>query len=191
MLYYGGGRNDEDARKARTIVHNGNTVAFIGCNPAGPAPAWATTDQAGSAKCDDTFIAQEIQRLKAAGDVVVMSLQYQEYYQYDAPADQVAFFGKYAQMGADLVMGSQAHQPQGFAFTGNAFIHYGIGNIFFDQMDALATRQMFADKLIFYEGRHVSTVLFTGLNEDYSRPRPMTPAERSAFLQTIFKASGW
>jgi hypothetical protein len=191
MLYYGGGRNDEDARKAKTITHNGNTVAFIGCNPAGPAPAWATTDQAGSAKCDDTFIAQEIQRLKAAGNVVVMSLQYQEYYQYDAPADQVAFFGKYAQMGADLVMGSQAHQPQGFAFTGNAFIHYGIGNIFFDQMDALATRQMFADKLIFYEGRHVSTVLFTGLNEDYSRPRPMTPAERSAFLQTIFKASGW
>jgi hypothetical protein len=34
-------------------------------------------------------------------------------------------------------------------------------------------------------------VLFTGLIEDYSRPRPMTDAERANFLQTIFKASGW
>ncbi len=103
----------------------------------------------------------------------------------------MAFFKKYADMGADLVMGSQAHQPQGFAFTNKTFIHYGIGNLFFDQMDDIATRQMFADKLIIYDGRHLSTILFTGLSEDYSRPRPMTGDERAAFLKTIFGASGW
>ena len=64
-------------------------------------------------------------------------------------------------------------------------------HLFFDQMDDMATRQMFADKLIIYDGRHLSTVLFTGLSEDYSRPRPMTADERAAFLKTIFKASGW
>jgi poly-gamma-glutamate synthesis protein (capsule biosynthesis protein) len=53
--------------------------------------------------------------------------------------------------------------------TGSAFIHYGLGNLFFDQMDSIATRQMFADRLIFYGGRHISAVLFTGLIEDFSR----------------------
>jgi poly-gamma-glutamate synthesis protein (capsule biosynthesis protein) len=90
-----------------------------------------------------------------------------------------------------MVMGSQAHQPQAFGFTGSAFIHYGYGNLYFDQMDATPTRQMFADKIILYNGKHLSTVLFTGLIEDSSRPRPMTAAERVAFLTTIFRASGW
>src|SRR5207237_9914732 len=130
-------------------------------------------------------------QLKRNASVVIMTSQYQEYYEYIPPNDQIAFFQKYAQDGADLVMGSQAHQPQGFNFTGSAFIHYGIGNLFFDQMDSIDTRRMFADKMIVYNGKHISTVLFTGLNEDYSRPRPMTPAERAEFLQTIFKASGW
>jgi poly-gamma-glutamate synthesis protein (capsule biosynthesis protein) len=66
-----------------------------------------------------------------------------------------------------------------------------LGNLFFDQMQSLGTRQMFADKLIIYQGRLLSVQLFTGLIEDYARPRPMTPAERTAFLKTIFKASGW
>jgi len=88
-------------------------------------------------------------------------------------------------------MGSQAHWPQGFAFTDQTFIHYGIGNLFFDQMDQLGTRQMFADKIIIYNGKHLSTVLFSGLLENYSRPRPMTPDERIALLQAVFRASGW
>ncbi len=189
--YFGGGRNDQDARKALIVNNNGNTLAFIGCNPVGPSPAWAAPKRPGAANCDDNFLSQEIPRLKTVANVVVMTIQYQEYYQYSPSLDQAAFFKKYAALGADLVMGSQAHQPQGFAFTGSAFIHYGIGNLFFDQMDSLATRQMFADKLIVYNGKHLSTVLFTGLSEDYSRPRPMTADERAAFLQTVFKASGW
>jgi len=93
--------------------------------------------------------------------------------------------------GADIVIGSQAHQPQGFAFNGESFIHYGIGNLFFDQMDFIENRQMFADKLILYEGRHISTVLFTGLMEDYAQPNPMSPEDRAAFLAMMFAESGW
>jgi hypothetical protein len=189
--YFGGGRNTADARKAAILVSNGNTIAFVGCNPVGPPGAWATDTRPGAARCDDDFLRQEIPRLKGIADVVIMTIQYQESYQYGAPPDQVAFFRKYAQMGANLVMGSQAHQPQGFAFADGAFIHYGIGNLFFDQMWSIGTRQMFADKIYIYNGRHLSTALFTGLIEDYARPRPMTAQERATFLRTIFRASGW
>jgi poly-gamma-glutamate synthesis protein (capsule biosynthesis protein) len=188
---FGGGRNADQARQALIRDHNGNSVAFIGCNPAGPRGAWAGVDSPGAAFCDDDFLRAEIARLKLMGKVVIMTLQYNEYYSYAPPQDQIAFFAKYADFGADLVMGSQAHQPQGFGFTQHTFIHYGLGNLYFDQMDALGTRQMFADKLILYQGRHLSTVLFTGLIEDYARPRPMNAEERAGFLLTIFRASGW
>ncbi len=191
IVYFGGGRNTQDARKGIVVSNNGNRVAFVGCNPVGPAPDWAKDDRVGAAKCDEDFLSKEIPRLKTLADVVIMTIQYDEYYQYDVPVDQVKYFHKFADMGANLVMGSQAHWPQGFAFTDQTFIHYGIGNLFFDQMDQLGTRQMFADKIIIYNGNHLSTVLFSGLLENYSRPRPMTPDERIALLQAVFRASGW
>ncbi len=189
--YFGGGRNTQDARKALIVTHNGNTIAFIGCNVAGPKPAWATESRPGAAQCDDDYLSKEIPRLKGIANVVVMTLQYFEYYQYDAPKDQIQFFQKYADWGANMVMGSQGHWPQGFAVTDHSFIHYGVGNLFFDQMDQIGTRQTFVDKFIIYNGRLISIVLFTGMLEDYSRPRPMTFDERTDLLQTVFKASGW
>jgi poly-gamma-glutamate synthesis protein (capsule biosynthesis protein) len=44
---------------------------------------------------------------------------------------------------------------------------------------------------VFYDGRHISTELLTGLIEDYARPRPMTTDERADFLARLFAASGW
>jgi hypothetical protein len=34
--YFGGGANLEDARKPALFTHNGNRIAFIGCNSIGP-----------------------------------------------------------------------------------------------------------------------------------------------------------
>ncbi|GAB4553695.1 MAG: hypothetical protein OHK0023_23000 [Anaerolineae bacterium] len=192
--YFGGGANADDARRAAIVAHNGNKIAFIGCNPVGPRGAWATESRPGAAQCEDGYLAQELARLRSVADIVVMTIQFQEYYRYDVPKVQQDFFRKYAAMGAHVVIGSQAHQPQGFAFTAwedGAFIHFGVGNLFFDQMQSLGTRQMFADKLVVYQGKLISVQLFTGIIEDYARPRPMNATERVNFLKTIFRASGW
>jgi poly-gamma-glutamate synthesis protein (capsule biosynthesis protein) len=76
-------------------------------------------------------------------------------------------------------------------FYQGRFIHYGLGNLFFDQMQALELRQEMIDRHVFYAGRHVSTELLTALLEDFAQPRPMTSDEREAFLRKIFTASGW
>ncbi|MDP3184887.1 MAG: CapA family protein, partial [Anaerolineales bacterium] len=91
------------------------------------------------------------------------------------------------------VNGSQAHLPQAMEFYDGAFIHYGLGNLFFDQMDipVAGTRREFIDRQIFYAGKYISTELLTAMLEDYARPRPMTASERTQFLQDIFSASGW
>jgi poly-gamma-glutamate synthesis protein (capsule biosynthesis protein) len=80
-------------------------------------------------------------------------------------------------------------------FYSGAFVHYGLGNFFFDQMWSDGTRQGFVDRLTFYEGRLLSIDLRTIINEEYGRPRPMTvgdpepAADRARFLQMIFDLS--
>ncbi len=190
MQWYGGGRNLEDAARAATFDHNGNRIAFVGCNPVGPANDWALADAAGSRPCDGTLPGQ-IAQLRAEGSVVFATLQYNEHYVYYAPPDQQAAFAELAAAGANVVSGSQAHHAQTFAFDDGTFIHYGPGNLFFDQMDMMGTRQTFVPTYVIHDGRLISVELWTGLIENWARPRVMTAEERADLLQTVFAAGGW
>jgi poly-gamma-glutamate synthesis protein (capsule biosynthesis protein) len=94
------------------------------------------------------------------------------------------------------VSGSQAHYPQMMEFYDGAFIHYGLGNLFFDQMGDQnwmppGIRREFFDRYVIYDGKLISAELITALLEDYSRPRLMNEDERAGFLQDYFYYSGW
>ncbi len=187
---FGGGRNATEAATPLLLEHNGNRIALVGCNYFGPAYAWATDVSAGSGICGPEFLDQ-VRELKEQGYTVIATQQYTEYYQYAAPPDQAADFEEIAAAGADAVSGSQGHHAMGFEFSGDSFIHYGLGNLFFDQMDMLGTRQAFVDTYSVYDGRLVNVALWTGLIENYFLPRLMTAEEREQTLQTVFEASGW
>jgi poly-gamma-glutamate synthesis protein (capsule biosynthesis protein) len=105
--------------------------------------------------------------------------------------NQIESFRGAAEAGAVIVNGSQAHRPQTMEFYAGSFIHYGLGNLFFDQMHSLPLRQEFLDRHVFYAGRHISIELLTALLEDYAQPRPMNPQERAELLAEIFEVSGW
>jgi hypothetical protein len=191
-LYYGGGADLDEGRQAITIEHNGNRLAFVGCNAKGGSFAQASAKHAGAAACDGDWMADEIAQLSSEGYLPIATFQHFEYYTYQAQPDQKRDFRKMAQAGAVIVSGSQAHQPQAFEFNNGALIHYGLGNLFFDQYDvSFACRQAFIDRHIFYDGRYIGTELLPILFVDYARPRPMTPDERNNLLQSVFKASGW
>jgi poly-gamma-glutamate synthesis protein (capsule biosynthesis protein) len=188
---FGGGANALEASLPFTVTHNGNRIGFVGCNPVGPQNAWATNDLPGAAYCTIESLTEAVAALAQQVDVVVVGLQYWEYYSYTATPLQVRDFAKVADAGAHIVSGSQGHHAQGFAFPAGRFVHYGLGNLFFDQMDQLGTRQTFVDRHVIYAGRHISTELWTGLMENYARPRLMDESERVDLLQTVFSASGW
>jgi poly-gamma-glutamate synthesis protein (capsule biosynthesis protein) len=191
--YYAAGYNEEDARKPLLLEDHGNKIAFIGCNPSGPELVWATELNPGVAKCDFEWMQAEIRKLRADGYQVIATMQYFEYYTPDPRPWQVEDFRGLAEAGAVIVSGSQAHKPQAFDFSGSSFIHYGVGNLFFDQMDipVVGTRREFLDRHVIYDGRYISTELLTAMLEDYARPRPMTLAERVPLLQEMFEESGW
>ncbi|MHB8280432.1 MAG: hypothetical protein ACYDIA_22715, partial [Candidatus Humimicrobiaceae bacterium] len=82
-----------------------------------------------------------------------------------------------------------AHQPMGFEVTGEGLICYGLGNIFFDQMQSLGTRQGIIAKHIFYNGKYISTQLIPTIIDDYCQPRPMNEAEKKELLKSLYEAS--
>jgi hypothetical protein len=189
--YFGGGRNLEEARQPAVFEHNGNRIAFLGCNPVGPAYVWATAERAGATPCDYDLLYAQIGDLRAQGILPIVTLQYWEEDRYDPTPQQISDFEALIDAGAILVSGSHAHHAQGFGFRNGHLIHFGVGNLFFDQMELLGNRQEFIDRHIFYAGRHISTELLTALLEDWSRPRPMTEEERLQLLQTVFQVSHW
>ena len=191
METFGGGRNLADAGAAALFEHHGNKIAFVGCNPVGPAFAWATEGGAGSNPCNYEAFYNQIRQLRDNGYLVIATLQYFEFYHYAPTAQQQVDFRALAEAGAAVVSGSQGHHAQGFDLYNGAFIHYGLGNLFFDQMDMLGTRQSFIDTYTIYDGALINVDLFTSLIENYCCPREMSTAERQQLLQAVFQASGW
>jgi poly-gamma-glutamate synthesis protein (capsule biosynthesis protein) len=191
-LYFGGGANLEDSRKAATIEHNGNRLAFIGCDAFYNDIAWATETEPGSAPCDLEYFKGEVRRLRDSNYLPIMTFQYYESYHYAPTPDQERDFRSMADAGAVIVSGSQAHSPQSFAFPDGSFVHYGLGNLFFDQYYLMPeTRDAFIDRHVFYDGRYLGTELITIVFEDNAQSRLMTPGERSTLLQMVFSNSIW
>jgi poly-gamma-glutamate synthesis protein (capsule biosynthesis protein) len=198
--YYGGGPNADEARQPVLMEVNGNKIAFMGCNGKRPekyAKANATTP--GAADCDYDFFVQQIRDVKAQGYMVIFTFQHEECYSHGPCFSHEEGFRAVADAGATVVSGSQAHYPHIMEFRGGAFIHYGLGNLFFDQMTYILpdgqvideTRREFMDRHVFYDGRYLGVELLTAMLEDYARPRPMTGPERVAFLSDYFFFSGF
>ena len=190
--YYGGGANFNQGRKPVIIEHNGNKLAFIGCNAKGGGFATANATNPGAVYCDWTWMEDKIAELQAEDYLPIATFQHFEYYSYAAQPNQIRDAQRMTSAGAVIVSGSQAHQPQAFEFSDNGIVHHGLGNLFFDQLDVSEpTRQGFIDQHIFYDGQHIGTELVTIYFIDYARARLMTPQERTALLTAVFSASGW
>jgi len=190
--YYGGGRNLAEGQQPAYFEHNGNKIAFIGCNAKPEGYATADVDYPGAVHCDMDAMTAQIKEVRANGYIPVVTFQHVEYYDYAASPYLVTDFHQVAEAGAAIVSGSQAHQPHAFEFYRGAFLHYGLGNLFFDQYgEGYAQRQAFIDRYVIYDGRVISTDLITIMFVDMARPRLMLPEERQDLLETIFYASGW
>jgi len=194
--YYGGGADLDDALKPLRLEHNGNLIAFIGCNPVDIGrPPVATEVKPGAAPCDHSFLSNTIEDLHELGYIVISTFQHQEYYSPEARPGQLEDFHRVADAGADIVSGSQAHFAQMMEFYNDSFIHYGLGNLFFDQMGDIpyypGIRREFIDRYVIYKNKVISVELLTTMLVDYSRPRFMTSEERASFLNEYFHHSGW
>lgn len=186
--FFGAGMTLREAEQATTFEINGNRIAFIGCN-AKPLSYLAATDgSAGVFHCGVERLSSSVRQLKSEGFNPIVTFQHDEVYSWNATPRMVEDFTAAAEAGAVIVSGSQGHQPQAMSFLGDdQFIHYGLGNLFFDQFGLMSdTDKAFIDRHIFYDNRYIGTELLTVKFTDYSTPRWMTDSERIAMLNQLF-----
>ncbi len=193
MHIVGGGRKLDAAREALILSHNGNQVAWLACNAVGPYYALVNEEPSalggprpGAAFCDRAWLADSLPVLAAQYDLVLLTLHYQEYESYTPTPRQQADYRAYAEWGADVVIGTAEHKPMTFEFYRTrrgetAFIHYGLGNLYFDQ-SFWGNKRFFLDTLYVYDSKLLGVELFPGLIDDRARPRLLTGDDQFNFL---------
>lgn len=188
--YYGGGHNKAEAQQPYLITHNGNRFAFLGCNGKEVGYAAASDTRPGAVHCDINLMKQQIRELRKQGIIPIVTFQHLEVFQVK-PIDAVREdFEAVRDAGAVIVSGSQSHIPMEFDVSATDFVHYGLGNLFFDQAFFLPeTAEAFIDRHVFYDGRYINTELLTIQFTNNALSRYMTPEERSQLLDRIFDVS--
>lgn len=147
--YFGGGLNLEDAKKPYVTEIKGTKIGFLGYNYYDSVVSknsipLASTTQPGANPYSEDQVKADIQSLREEVDIVIVDYQFQECWCYsegntvcyrpDAVPNQKKVFQQTAEWGADIVVGTQAHQPQGFEMGDDKAIFYGLGNLYFDQV---------------------------------------------------------
>jgi hypothetical protein len=162
---FGGGADSAAANEPAIFEVNSNKIAFIGCNSKHVGYPVATATTPGALDCQMDAMVSQIKSLAQRGYLPIVGIQHTEL-SYWYPSERMQReFAQLAQAGAVIVSGSEAHRPQTFSFgglDGNAFLHYGLGNLFFDQ-DTMGGdyTKAFIDRHVFYDGRYISTEVLT------------------------------
>jgi len=189
--YYGGGIDLNEAKQPLKITHNGNKIAFLGCNAKAPGYATASETTPGALHCNLDEQVEQIRSLTGNGYLVIFTFQHQEIYRWNPTEEMIADSRRIADAGATVVSGSQAHQPHLLEFYGDTLIHYGLGNLFFDQLGWFDdSNKAFLDRHIFYDGKYLGVELITAQFFNWSTPTLMTPEARTEMLERLFTESG-
>jgi len=193
IQFVGGGRTLANAREPLILNHNGSTIGWIACNHVGPYYALVNEDdnmlggvRPGGADCDANWLRDALPILSAEVDVVLVTVQYFEFEDYVPTAEQRIDYQTIADWGADVIVGTAEHKPMTFEYYQTrrgetAFIHYGLGNLFFDQT-FWGNMRFFMDTLYFYDGRLLTVEVFPGIIDDMAQPRLIEGEEQFNFL---------
>ncbi|MBR3228627.1 CapA family protein [Candidatus Saccharibacteria bacterium] len=164
----GGGKTADEAAIPLEISEKGNNITFLAYNL---STGGATYDNSpGANQYYEEKAVQDINAAKARGDFVLVDIQYYECSAYaseyedatcdyanSAAGDQVGFFRHLIDLGADMVVGTSAHQPQTYELYGNGVIYYGLGNLFFDQVWWPGTTRSLILANYYYEDKLLQT----------------------------------
>ena len=164
----GGGRNADAAAVPLEIKDKNNSITFLAYNLSTGGATYGNTPGANQYYEDNAV--SEINAAKERGDIVIVDIQYYECSAYaseyedptcdyadSAAGDQVGFFRHLIDLGADIVVGTSAHQPQTFELYGDGEIYYGLGNLFFDQVWWPGTTRSLVLEHYFYNGKILQT----------------------------------
>jgi poly-gamma-glutamate capsule biosynthesis protein CapA/YwtB (metallophosphatase superfamily) len=129
--YVGIGVNAEAAWAPYVTTVNGTSIAVIGVSQVAElASSWvATGTRPGEANAID--LAHTLAAVRAAkrlAKVVIVFMHWGTEGESCPDANQLALAPRLAAAGADIIIGSHAHELQGSGWLGHTFVAYGMGN---------------------------------------------------------------
>ena len=196
---FGGGANATDGATPLELSKKGTNITMLGYNLSTggytlgsmPGANFYTTEKARA----------DINAAKARGDFIIVDVQYYECNEYDntvdshycdfadsAAGDQIGLFREIIDLGADVVVGTSAHQPQTYELYGNGVIYYGLGNLFFDQIWWPGTTRSLVLIHYFYNGKLLQTRIVPTIYGDEMQTRLMDTTSAEAFLKRLVEA---
>ena len=141
----GGGKNAEEASIPLQISEKNSNITMLAFNQSTGGATYGDTP--GANQYYEEVAAKQIKEAKDRGDLVIVDVQYYECSAYaseyedptcdranSSAGDQIGLFRHLIDLGADIVVGTSAHQAQTYELYGDGVIYYGLGNLFFDQI---------------------------------------------------------
>lgn len=193
----GGGKTAEAAAVPLQIDDKNSSITMLAYNLSTGGATYDATP--GANQYYEEVAAAQIQEAKARGDLVIVDIQYYECNGYaseyedttcdyadSAAGDQVGFFRHLIDLGADIVVGTSAHQPQTFELYGDGAIYYGLGNLFFDQIWWPGTTRSLVLVHHIYNDKILQTEIVPTVYDDAMQPQVMDDPEW--FLNRLVKA---
>lgn len=166
----GGGRNATEAKKPLELSQKGTNITMLGFNQSTGGATKGSTP--GANQYYEDVAKEQIKAAKDRGDFVIVDVQYYECASYaseyedpicdkanSSAGDQIGFFRHLIDLGADVVVGTSAHQAQTFELYKDGVIYYGLGNLFFDQVWWPGTTRSMVLSHYFYNGKLLQTKL--------------------------------
>ena len=192
----GGGATADEAAVPLEIDKKDNKVTMLAYNLSTGGATY--DDTPGANQYYEEVAATQIAEAKARGDSVIVDIQYYECSAYvatyedttcdyanSAAGDQVGFFRHLIDLGADVVVGTSAHQPQTFELYGDGVIYYGLGNLFFDQVWWPGTTRSLVLVHHFYKDKLIQTEIVPTVYGDDMQTKIMDEETKAWFLQRL------
>lgn len=196
---YGGGRSAEAAAAPLEIDQDSNRVTMLAYNLSTGGATY--DDTPGANQYTEEAAAAQIAEAKQAGNIVIVDVQYYECNAYatasenttcdradSAYGDQIGLFRHLIDLGADVVVGTSAHQPQTYELYGDGEIYYGLGNLFFDQVWWPGTTRSLVLAHYIYQNRILQTRIFPTVYDNAMQTGLMNEDEATWFLQRLVNA---
>ena len=193
MKYFGGGATPAEANKPLIIeLKDKRKIAWIGFNELCPCGECADKKM-GSNRYVEAKATKLIDSLKnqVKVDYILACVQYGEVDSYSPTPNQKKICQKLIDFGADVIIGSQAHQAQEIALYKGKPIFYGLGNFMFDQIHRVGVRQAFFLECYFYKGKIIQfQPVYTFMNEQ-RQPTPANETDKYEIQKVVLKESNF
>lgn len=196
---FGGGKTAAEAAIPLEISAKNTNITLLGYNLS--TGGYTHDDTPGANFYTEEKAAADIAAARARGDFIIVDIQYYECNNYvfttenttcdyanSAAGNQIDFFHHLIDLGANIVVGTAAHQPQTFEQYNGGEIYYGLGNLFFDQSWWPGTTRSLVLVHYFYNGKLLQTRIVPTIYDSNYQTKLMDVNDAQNFTKRLLDA---